>query len=625
MSNAIVSPPPLPPSPPANAVLNSGKAASVVGMGATKTVITGVIGVVIGDLLFPKPVADATIPPGVSSGGNDGSNTSGGVGQPGGYDWDAIGSSGLTHRYHFSSIKYRAQYSYHTSIITNPFSTVYSYTDIVIDTQGSSSAPKLVFNKPPGNGNAVRIEFALPQGIVYLGFMAPAKGNATLYNKELDIQAFDYTVTVLPGNEPASTTPDIPATINPAPNTGNITAIIPTPSAPGQPSFEKSPAPAASPASNPWNIPSNVPTSPPQITINPDGTINVPGILDPGLAPLIPAIVGAPGNVPSLQGTPYNPKFPGDTPNPNPSQNPVQPAPKPCNPASGCGAKAEQTINNNNQQINNLTNQLQALDLSLLAVINNKLGTPITNGGLGGATGRLFNQLKVDRILNIISTITVLHNAVMLSRDLTETLGSTVDTVANAAGFQFEDAEGAQVGFTDVIGGTVLNWAIAIFGEEDVRIAILAWKKANRMYQAGANIIDSVRQITESARAISELTVERVSVIGNALRESSVVLQDAYDQFEEEFNGVSRFSRAFDQFEQGVSNVSEALESIEQVASEVISVQESLEEIKNLKDEFKENQQALRDIAKEEYNSEQAQSEVGDIKINNYSFAKEDD
>ena len=54
--------------------------------------------------------------------------------------------------------------------------------------------------------------------------------------------------------------------------------------------------------------------------------------------------------------------------------------------------------------------------------------------------------------------------------------------------------------------------------------------KANRIYQASINLLDTTYSLFDSARTVAELTGEYTGKIGNALRESGAVYEDAYER-----------------------------------------------------------------------------------------------
>jgi hypothetical protein len=75
----------------------------------------------------------------------------------------------------------------------------------------------------------------------------------------------------------------------------------------------------------------------------------------------------------------------------------------------------------------------QGLELGALKIIDNKLGAQMP-GGLSAGFGRLSNFLGIDRILNVLNLLAILHNGFMLSNQLKVTLLEVLSSVGNATG-----------------------------------------------------------------------------------------------------------------------------------------------------------------------------------------------
>ncbi|OYD90595.1 hypothetical protein CDG76_30695 [Nostoc sp. 'Peltigera membranacea cyanobiont' 210A] len=67
-------------------------------------------------------------------------------------------------------------------------------------------------------------------------------------------------------------------------------------------------------------------------------------------------------------------------------------------------------------------------NLALLNVVNAKLGTQVT-GGIGGLITKIAENSYIDKALAVLTFATTLHNALMLTNNLAQTLGSIINTV----------------------------------------------------------------------------------------------------------------------------------------------------------------------------------------------------
>jgi hypothetical protein len=253
----------------------------------------------------------------------------------------------------------------------------------------------------------------------------------------------------------------------------------------------------------------------------------------------------------------------------------------------GCMNKA---LNDNatdikNNSTNNAGNILdavnavgQGIDLGMLNTINNKLGDQIP-GGLTGGFSRLYRLLQIDRVLNILTYINTLHNAFMLSNNIGQTLFSAFDNIAEFAGFKWKNEKDEEVSFSEIVGDFTENFFKSLFGEENYNAMVTTYKKANRIYQAGANILNSARSMIDSVRNIGEFTAENTGRIGNALRKFGVVGENAYKAMPEQVNAQSAWV-------QRLNNLEEAASGIEMVTSELASITQNVNEIREQKEEF---------------------------------------
>ncbi|NET91529.1 MAG: hypothetical protein F6K45_26210, partial [Kamptonema sp. SIO1D9] len=234
---------------------------------------------------------------------------------------------------------------------------------------------------------------------------------------------------------------------------------------------------------------------------------------------------------------------------------------------------------------------LQGIDTALLLDIKNKvyengvkLGVQVA-GGISGTIGRLYDTLKLDRWLNLITAFTSMHNAIMLSRDIGETFFSVIDNVLNIFGFSWKDAEGNQVGMGEVASQWTKNLAIQVFGQEFVTQAAINLAKWNRIYQAASNVASTVRSIADSTRSIMELTAQQVAKFYNASIEDGLLMGDR-DLFPENVTARTAFQQKMDNMIEGLESVEESVSALAGITGEVVSIQENLNELKKQREEY---------------------------------------
>jgi hypothetical protein len=191
-------------------------------------------------------------------------------------------------------------------------------------------------------------------------------------------------------------------------------------------------------------------------------------------------------------------------------------------------------------------------------------------------TKQTIEWLKIDRILNLLNLATTLHNALMLSNALGQTLLGIIDNVLATFGFALKDATGDTIGVGDLIGGTIENVIKAVVGADNYTNLKKEWAKANRIYQAGMNVIYSVQSIGYSILGALEVVGKWVAWIGNALKRFGALTEKAYPWM----NPSPNFQNPIFTKIEAAQEMAEALEV---VSSETRSVTETVSELGNQK------------------------------------------
>lgn len=169
----------------------------------------------------------------------------------------------------------------------------------------------------------------------------------------------------------------------------------------------------------------------------------------------------------------------------------------------------------------------------------------------------------------------------MLSNALGQTLFSAFDNVLQLLGLEMKDSEGQQVSTSQWFGHTIEDFFESIFGIQNVQNAELAWKKANRIYQAASNIVNTLQSITYSILDALETVGNYVALIGNASKRFGVFAENCFNWMNPNMNfKQNRFMSALQKGQ-------EVADALENVTSEVVNVQQNIKDIKDQSDELK--------------------------------------
>lgn len=261
---------------------------------------------------------------------------------------------------------------------------------------------------------------------------------------------------------------------------------------------------------------------------------------------------------------------------------------------NGCGRNAiDDAIGNINQHntsntgsvLDALNTGANAAQLTLLNTINGKLGDALP-GGIGGKLSRLSSWLHLDRALNLLTFAATVHNAFQLSNDIAVTLGSALSNVLQLIGIKNDDGSSLDIG--QIINSSVENFVKGIIGAENYQQMSQTFAKANRIYQASVNVLNSFQGLSSIILTGLEMTAGKVAKIGNALRKSGEVLESAYGWM----NPQPKFNR-----------VTQLLETLQNGASTIQMVTQAPLDVINATTELTNATTELTNAIKEDGNS----------------------
>ncbi|BBD66337.1 hypothetical protein NIES4072_63940 [Nostoc commune NIES-4072] len=246
-------------------------------------------------------------------------------------------------------------------------------------------------------------------------------------------------------------------------------------------------------------------------------------------------------------------------------------------------ANADGITNNNNKNAGNILDAINTgANAALLQgqqTILARLGDQLP-GGIGGKLSRFAQWAHLDRALNIMNFAANVHNAAMLSNNLGQTLLSVIGNILSIIGLK--DAEGQAFDIGSIISKSIEGIIKGAIGEKNYKILDSNWKRANRIYQATANILNSIQSIGASILNALEIIGEWNARVANALKAFGVVGERAYAWFNPNINFQNKYFTALE-------NATNVVSQVDQVASEVLSIKETVGQLKDQKKELDES------------------------------------
>jgi hypothetical protein len=198
---------------------------------------------------------------------------------------------------------------------------------------------------------------------------------------------------------------------------------------------------------------------------------------------------------------------------------------------------------------------------------------------------KAWKNTKLDKLINLLTLISVLHNAAMLSRDVGETIGELASNMLATVGIK--DETGNQLDINELVGTSVRSFVQTIVGAEVYNDVSTTWKKASRIVSSAAMIAYTVRGLHDTSKDVMEWTAENTGKIGNALKRWGVVGERAYPWMSERVKAQDAYRRKFQRVVDGLESLEDTASSLSQVTGDVREIQEEFTELQQQKDAFK--------------------------------------
>ncbi|MHC5735082.1 collagen-like triple helix repeat-containing protein [Nostoc sp.] len=183
----------------------------------------------------------------------------------------------------------------------------------------------------------------------------------------------------------------------------------------------------------------------------------------------------------------------------------------------------------------------------------------------------------VEKALQILTFATTLHNALMLTNNLGQTLGSIINTVLGLV--LPKGIDGTPLDINSILGKATTSLIQEAIGEDNYTKLSQEWALANRIYQASANVFNAITNATSVLVNGLEVIGSHVAKIGNALKYWGVLGQKAYEWFHPNPN----FHNKYFTF---LNNAETAANTIQAVVQVPVSIVDAKNQIDSANAEF---------------------------------------
>ena len=231
--------------------------------------------------------------------------------------------------------------------------------------------------------------------------------------------------------------------------------------------------------------------------------------------------------------------------------------------------------------------------------INRALGTNGANvAGQAASAGSIMarlNQMQafaesawknthLDKAINALTLLGVLHNAYYISTDVAFTFGEFVSLGLSAVGIR--DEEGNALDINSLVKDKVQGIINSLIGEEQAQAISQRLSRFGRIFRAGTNIIWTLRNIQDTTADVLELTANNTGKIGNALKRSGVVDRLSYPWMPTNVQASDLWRRKFQRVFDGLEQAEDTLGAAYGVTANVLELGEEMNFLGQQKQQF---------------------------------------
>lgn len=255
------------------------------------------------------------------------------------------------------------------------------------------------------------------------------------------------------------------------------------------------------------------------------------------------------------------------------------PPPKTGNPC-GCNVPLLKNQSLINQKLDGLTSGagLAAEAVSLKAIMD-KLNA------MQAFAAKAWEMTRIQKVLDVLTFVAVMHNVALLSRDVGETFGWVAGQALNVVGI--EDEEGNTIDVYGWFTNGIQSLLVAMFGQELYDDARETWLKASSIVRSASMIIWTMRGIMDATQDLMEWIAEHTGRIGNALKAFGVVGERAYPWMSENAKTRNRVRARISKVTGTLENAEDMASSFAMATGNILEIQDETGELLNQFGDFK--------------------------------------
>ncbi|MEM6837682.1 MAG: hypothetical protein AAF609_12600 [Cyanobacteria bacterium P01_C01_bin.120] len=198
---------------------------------------------------------------------------------------------------------------------------------------------------------------------------------------------------------------------------------------------------------------------------------------------------------------------------------------------------------------------------------------------------KAWQKTRIQKVLDVLTFIGVMHNVALLSRDVGETFGWVAGQALNVVGI--EDEEGNTIDVYGWFTSNIQSLLRAMLGDDLYEDARDTWLKASAIVRSASMIIWTMRGIMDATQDLMEWVAENTGKIGNALKAFGVVGRGAYPWMSEGAQARNRIRARISKVTGTLENVEDMASSFSMATGNILEIQDESGELINQFGEFR--------------------------------------
>lgn len=190
---------------------------------------------------------------------------------------------------------------------------------------------------------------------------------------------------------------------------------------------------------------------------------------------------------------------------------------------------------------------------------------------------KAWEMTRMQKVLDVLTFIGVMHNVSMLSRGVGSTFLEVVGQGIQALGIR--DEEGEVLDVHGMVTGGIETMLRSLLGNAVYDGISDTWNKASRIISSASMIIWTVRSLFDTSLDLMEWIGENTGKIGNALKRWGVIGERDYPWMSERATAENRMRSKFNKVTGALENAEDRISTFGIATSGVIEIQEETQQL----------------------------------------------